>query len=68
MQALRFGGGSIALKKHTLNYLMMEQGILYFGQVLSTDYGSTDAVIFPNYLSLVSVLSISAAVLNYVSC
>jgi hypothetical protein len=36
VQALRFGGGAFALrrnKKHTFNYLVVEQGVLYFAYV-----------------------------------
>ena len=34
MQALQFGGGTPALKRHSLEYLILEQGVLYFGCVL----------------------------------
>ncbi|KAI0316260.1 hypothetical protein OF83DRAFT_1173076 [Amylostereum chailletii] len=33
IQALRFGGGAVNVKKHTFSYLVVEQGILYFAIV-----------------------------------
>ncbi|PIL30789.1 hypothetical protein GSI_06957 [Ganoderma sinense ZZ0214-1] len=39
--ALSFGGGPIALKKHTLDYLIVEQGVLYFGLVSVFTVGAT---------------------------
>ncbi|KAH9935206.1 uncharacterized protein BXZ73DRAFT_100593 [Epithele typhae] len=41
IQALRFGGGAIALKRHTLDYLIVEQGVLYFGLVSVFTVGAT---------------------------
>ncbi|KAI0739118.1 hypothetical protein C8Q80DRAFT_1275287 [Daedaleopsis nitida] len=41
IQALRLGGGSVALKKHTLDYLIIEQGVLYFGFVSVFTVGAT---------------------------
>ncbi|KAM5532456.1 hypothetical protein V8D89_013872 [Ganoderma adspersum] len=41
IQALSFGGGSMALKKHTLDYLIVEQGVLYFGLVSVFTVGAT---------------------------
>ena len=35
IQALSYGGGSLALKKHTLDYLIVEQGVLYFGYAIN---------------------------------
>ncbi|KAI0788238.1 hypothetical protein C8Q74DRAFT_1366994 [Fomes fomentarius] len=41
MQALKFGGGPLALRKHTLDYLIVEQGVLYFGLVSVFTVGAT---------------------------
>ena len=68
LQALKFGGGPLALRKNTLDYLIAEQGVLYFGCVnvstyIQRLYGSqatTDR-------SLVSAFTVGATVLNFVS-
>ncbi|VDB87095.1 unnamed protein product [Peniophora sp. CBMAI 1063] len=41
IQALRFGGSPISAKRHTFNYLVAEQGILYFSLISIFTIGAT---------------------------
>ncbi|KZV72536.1 hypothetical protein PENSPDRAFT_352777 [Peniophora sp. CONT] len=41
VQALRFGGSPISARRHTFNYLVAEQGILYFALVSAFTIGAT---------------------------
>ena len=50
MQALRFGGGPLALKRHTLDYLVVEQGVLYFGCVPDTIASAAHVIDVPSVL------------------